>query len=339
MDRFKKKTDENGERTSLKIKISMRKTAKMIAVVSCTILMLAACSPKKKVISQSVTGNEDKTYDSGEWIVQKNGSLIQNAGGNQDGEKKRYCFQDVEENRYEAPLLSDVPKCTYDFSDLKTDEQTGYKSYQDPETGAKAKLGIDVSEFQGEVIDWKQVKESGVEFVMVRLGYRAYGESGSLVLDAMYEQNVKNALEAGLQVGVYFFSQAVSPAEAVEEAEFVLEHLKHYNITGPVVFDTEEIKWDSARTDGNTRQDFTNYCKVFCDTIEHAGYDPMIYANLKWMTFTLDMEQLTEYDFWYADYHETPQCPYEYKIWQYSETGAVPGITGNVDLNLWFQED
>ena len=159
---------------------------------------------------------------------------------NQDGEKKRYCFQDVEENRYEAPLLSDVPKCTYDFSDLKTDEQTGYKSYQDPETGAKAKLGIDVSEFQGEVIDWKQVKESGVEFVMVRLGYRAYGESGSLVLDAMYEQNVKNALEAGLQVGVYFFSQAVSPAEAVEEAEFVLEHLKHYNITGPVVFDTEE---------------------------------------------------------------------------------------------------
>ena len=201
------------------------------------------------------------------------------------------------------------------------------------------KLGIDVSEFQGEVIDWKQVKESGVEFVMVRLGYRAYGESGSLVLDAMYEQNVKNALEAGLQVGVYFFSQAVSPAEAVEEAEFVLEHLKHYNITGPVVFDTEEIKWDSARTDGNTRQDFTNYCKVFCDTIEHAGYDPMIYANLKWMTFTLDMEQLTEYDFWYADYHETPQCPYEYKIWQYSETGAVPGITGNVDLNLWFQED
>ena len=175
MDRFKKKTDENGERTSLKIKISMRKTAKMIAVVSCTILMLAACSPKKEVISQSVTGNEDKTYDSGEWIVQKNGSLIQNAGGNQDGEKKRYCFQDVEENRYEAPLLSDVPKCTYDFSDLKTDEQTGYKSYQNPETGAKAKLGIDVSEFQGEVIDWKQVKESGVEFVMVRLGYRAYG--------------------------------------------------------------------------------------------------------------------------------------------------------------------
>ena len=99
MDRFKKKTDENGERTSLKIKISMRKTAKMIAVVSCTVLMLAACSPKKEVISQSVTGNEDKTYDSGEWIVQKNGSLIQNAGGNQDGEKKRYCFQDVEENR------------------------------------------------------------------------------------------------------------------------------------------------------------------------------------------------------------------------------------------------
>lgn len=118
MDRFKKKTDENGERTSLKIKISMRKTAKMIAVVSCTILMLAACSPKKEVISQSVTGR-DKTYDSGEWIVQKNGSLIQNAGGNQDGEKKRYCFQDVEENRYEAPLLSDVPEMYLRFFRFK----------------------------------------------------------------------------------------------------------------------------------------------------------------------------------------------------------------------------
>lgn len=157
------------------------------------------------MISQSVTGNEDKTYDSGEWIVQKNGSLIQNAGGNQDGEKKRYCFQDVEENRYEAPLLSDVPKCTYDFSDLKTDEQTGYKSYQDPETGAKAKLGIDVSEFQGEVIDWKQVKESGVDLLWFVSGYRAYGESGSLVLMAMYEAKREERSGSRAAVGVIFF--------------------------------------------------------------------------------------------------------------------------------------
>lgn len=174
-----------------------------------------------------------------------------------------YTFQDVEGNSYEAPLLPDVPQCTYDFDHLETDETTGYKSFGDEENGVTARLGIDVSEFQGEEIDWKQVKESGVEFVIIRLGYRAYGESGELVLDAMYEQNIQGALEAGLDVGVYFFSQAVSAAEAVEEAEFVLDHLSPYEITGPIVYDTEEIEWDTARTDDNTKQEFTNFCKVF----------------------------------------------------------------------------
>ena len=254
-------------------------------------------------------------------------------------EEGTYTFRDVEENEYEAPLLSGVPKCTYDFSKLKTDEETGYKSFHDKENGVTARFGIDVSEFQGEAIDWKQVKDSGVEFVIIRLGYRAYGDTGELVMDAMYEQNIKGALDAGLDVGVYFFSQAVSAAEAVEEAEFVLKHLKPYEITGPVVYDTEEIKWDAARTDKNTDKDFTNFCKVFCDTVEQKGYDTMIYSNMKWMAFTLDMEELTEYDFWYADYHDIPQCPYDYEMWQYSETGAVPGINANVDLNLWLQKE
>ena len=254
-------------------------------------------------------------------------------------EEGTYTFRDVEENEYEAPLLSGVPKCTYDFSKLKTDEETGYKSFHDKENGVTARFGIDVSEFQGEAIDWKQVKDSGVEFVIIRLGYRAYGDTGELVMDAMYEQNIKGALDAGLDVGVYFFSQAVSAAEAVEEAVFVLKHLKPYEITGPVVYDTEEIKWDAARTDKNTDKDFTNFCKVFCDTVEQKGYDTMIYSNMKWMAFTLDMEELTEYDFWYADYHDIPQCPYDYEMWQYSETGAVPGINANVDLNLWFQKE
>lgn len=252
---------------------------------------------------------------------------------------KYYSFQDVEENCYEAPLLEDVPLNTYDFSLLETDEETGYKSYTDEENGITARFGIDVSEFQGEEIDWQQVKEAGVEFVFVRLGYRAYGEGGELVLDAMYDQNVQGALSAGLDVGVYFFSQATSAAEAVEEAEFVLKHIRPYEVTGPVIYDTEEIKWDTARTDENTDQDFTNYCKVFCETVEHDGYDTMIYSNLKWMSFTLDMEELAGYDFWYADYHEIPQNPYEYKVWQYSETGVVPGINANVDLNLWFERE
>lgn len=255
----------------------------------------------------------------------------------EDGEY--FTFKDVEGNSYEAPLLTDVPECTYDFTYLQTDETTGYKSFTDEENGVTARFGIDVSEFQGEDIDWKQVKDSGVEFVIIRLGYRAYGESGALVLDAMYEKNIKGALKEGLDVGVYFFSQAISAAEAVEEAEFVLENLEPYDITGPVVYDTEEIKWDTARTEVNTKQEFTNFCKVFCDTVEHAGYDSMIYSNMKWMAFTLDREQLKEYDFWYADYYDIPQCPYDYEIWQYSESGTVPGINANVDLNLWFQKE
>lgn len=253
--------------------------------------------------------------------------------------KEYYIFQDVKENSYRAELLENVPKNIYDFSCLSTDEDTGLKKYNDEKNGITSKMGIDVSEFQGGDIDWKQVKDSGIEFVIVRVGYRAYGESGELVKDAMFEQNIEGALEAGLEVGVYFFSQAITPGEAVEEAEFVLDLIRPYKITGPVVYDTEEIKGDTARTDGNTRQEFTNYCKVFCDTVEHAGYDSMIYANMKWMAFTLDMEELTDYDFWYADYHELPQNPYDYAIWQYSETGAVPGINANVDLNIWFEKE
>lgn len=253
--------------------------------------------------------------------------------------KEYFIFQDVKENSYRAELLENVPKNIYDFSCLSTDEDTGLKKYNDEKNGITSKMGIDVSEFQGGDIDWKQVKDSGIEFVIVRVGYRAYGESGELVKDAMFEQNIEGALEAGLEVGVYFFSQAITPGEAVEEAEFVLDLIRPYKITGPVVYDTEEIKGDTARTDGNTRQEFTNYCTVFCDTVEHAGYDSMIYANMKWMAFTLDMEELTDYDFWYADYHELPQNPYDYAIWQYSETGAVPGINANVDLNIWFEKE
>lgn len=253
--------------------------------------------------------------------------------------KEYFIFQDVKENSYRAELLENVPKNIYDFSCLSTDEDTGFKKYNDEKNGITSKMGIDVSEFQGGDIDWKQVKDSGIEFVIVRIGYRAYGESGKLVKDDMFEQNIEGAIDAGLEVGVYFFSQAITPGEAVEEAEFVLDLIRPYKITGPVVYDTEEIKGDTARTDGNTRQEFTNYCKVFCDTVEHAGYDSMIYANMKWMAFTLDMEELTDYDFWYADYHELPQNPYDYTIWQYSETGAVPGINANVDLNIWFEKE
>ena len=296
-------------------------TVKILITALCCVLFLSACV----AATQEGDKGEQEESTAGVKTEEKDG-------------KEFFVFQDVEENSYRAELLENVPRNTYDFSKLHTDEQTGFKTYEDEENGVTSRIGIDVSEFQGEDIDWKQVRESGIEFVIIRLGYRAYGETGELVLDDMFDRNMQGALDAGLDVGVYFFSQAITPGEAVEEAEFVLEHVRGYEIDGPIVYDTEEIKGDTARTDNNTRQEFTNYCKVFCDTIEQAGYDPMIYANMKWMAFTLDMEQLADYDFWYADYHDVPQCPYEYEIWQYSETGAVPGINANVDLNVWFQK-
>ena len=297
-------------------------TVKILITALCCVLFLSAC------VAATQEGDKGEQEDSTTGVKTEE----------KDG-KEFFVFQDVEENSYRAELLENVPRNTYDFSKLHTDEQTGFKTYEDEENGVTSRIGIDVSEFQGEDIDWKQVRESGIEFVIIRLGYRAYGETGELVLDDMFDRNMQGALDAGLDVGVYFFSQAITPGEAVEEAEFVLEHVRGYEIDGPIVYDTEEIKGDTARTDNNTRQEFTNYCKVFCDTIEQAGYDPMIYANMKWMAFTLDMEQLADYDFWYADYHDVPQCPYDYEIWQYSETGAVPGINANVDLNVWFQKN
>ena len=294
----------------------MKRARTMIPVLVCLLLLAISAAG-----GQQMAEKKEQDSATGIRIEEKDG-------------KEYFIFQDVKENSYRAELLENVPKNIYDFSCLSTDEDTGLKKYNDEKNGITSKMGIDVSEFQGGDIDWKQVKDSGIEFVIARVGYRAYGESGELVKDAMFEQNIEGALEAGLEVGVYFFSQAITPGEAVEEAEFVLDLIRPYKITGPVVYDTEEIKGDTARTDGNTRQEFTNYCKVFCDTVEHAGYDSMIYANMKWMAFTLDMEELTDYDFWYADYHELPQNPYDYAIWQYSETGAVPGINANVELNI-----
>ena len=161
-------------------RVFYRKVCILFCLTTCTAASLTACSGQ---------------------VRQTGADLAEETDSQKNEEKGTYTFQDVEGNEYEASLLSGVPRCTYDFSYLKTDEETGYKSYHDEENGVTARFGIDVSEFQGEEIDWQQVKDSGVEFVLIRLGYRAYGETGELVMDAMYEQNMEGALDAGLDVG------------------------------------------------------------------------------------------------------------------------------------------
>lgn len=196
--------------------------------------------------------------------------------------------------------------------------------------------GIDVSKFQG-TIDWKKVADSGVEFAIIRLGYRGYG-TGVIVLDENVIANIEGATANGIKVGVYFFSQAITTAEAEEEADFVLENIKKYNITYPIVFDTEDILNENARTDELSVSERTDIAIHFCEKIKKAGYTPAIYANLRWFTMSLDMSKLEEYDKWYAFYEEKLYFPYKISMWQYSETGQVDGITGSVDLNISFKD-
>lgn len=192
--------------------------------------------------------------------------------------------------------------------------------------------GIDVSHHQGE-IDWEQVRQSGVEFVMIRVGYRGYGQSGKLVEDTNFRDNIQGALDAGLDVGVYFFSQALNREEAAEEAAFLLERIGDYEITMPVVYDWEYVS-DEARTanvDARTLTDCSNY---FCQIVAEAGYQPMVYFNRHQAANLLHLEELTEYPFWLAAYTDRMTFPYRVEMWQYTDSARVPGIDGPVDMDI-----
>jgi len=198
----------------------------------------------------------------------------------------------------------------------------------------EAVKGIDVSMWQGE-IDWQQVYDSGVEFVMIRVGGRGTSE-GTLYSDDMAQSYYEGAKAAGLKVGAYFFSQSITIEEAVEEAEYTLDKIKDWQLDMPVVYDWEYIG-DGARTDYIEARLLTDMVKAFCDTVEAAGYDPMVYFGRSHSTDLLILSELVDYGFWLAMYNPIMDYPYKIDMWQYTETGSVPGIAGNVDVNLWFQ--
>ena len=197
--------------------------------------------------------------------------------------------------------------------------------------------GIDVSYYQGQ-IDWDKVKASGIEFAIIRLGYRGYGQEGKLVEDKMAFDNLEGALEAGLKVGIYFFSQAVSVEEALEEADFVLERIGEYDITMPVVYDWEYIS-EEARTANMDPRTLTDCYLAFCGRIEEAGYTPMAYFNTYQSRKMMYLTELEQYPFWLALYSDRMTYPYRIEMWQYTDSGRVPGIQGNVDINLMFTDE
>lgn len=196
-------------------------------------------------------------------------------------------------------------------------------------------MGIDVSKYQGK-IDWEKVAADGVEFVFLRLGLRGY-ESGKLVEDETFQANIQGALAHGIKVGVYFFSQAITVEEAIEEANFVLERIAPYKIECPVVFDVEKVNSSTARMNQLTPQQRTDVTIAFLDTIHAAGYKPMFYHNMETALLLLELDRLEGYERWFAYYGEELYYPYAYGVWQYTEKGRVNGIGGEVDMNIAFK--
>ena len=195
--------------------------------------------------------------------------------------------------------------------------------------------GVDVSEHQLD-IDWKQVAASGVDYAYIRAGWRGYTEGG-LFEDVYFERNIQGALDAGLHVGVYMFSQAVTVQEAIEEADFVLERIGKYNVTLPVVFDWEKIEAAEARSHGLTMELRTDCARAFCETVKSAGYVPCVYFNRNLGYYGYDLTRLTDYEFWFSlPESGFPNFYYACDMWQYSFTETVPGIAEPTDMNLWF---
>jgi GH25 family lysozyme M1 (1,4-beta-N-acetylmuramidase) len=243
-------------------------------------------------------------------------------------------FNDGYLGEVRVPALTNVPKASYDYTNLKLINGR-YVYVEDGEIVSKT--GIDVSYHQGR-IDWRAVAGDGIDFVMIRVGYRGY-ETGLLNLDQRFNIYVNGAINAGLDVGVYFFSQALTAEEAKEEAEFVLNCVAPYDVTYPVAFDWEPTGNETARTNDMNPETLTECAAAFCDTIADAGYTPMIYMSKRLGLLKYDLSKLADYDIWYCEYkdgYNPPEFHYDFKMWQYADDGETAGIKGNVDLNISF---
>ncbi|MFI3176761.1 MAG: GH25 family lysozyme [Eubacteriales bacterium] len=192
-------------------------------------------------------------------------------------------------------------------------------------------FGIDVSKWNG-AIDWEEVAAYGVDFAVIRMGYRG-STTGSLVEDPYFRENVEGAIAAGIKVGLYFFTQATTEVEAVEEASMVASLAREYKIEYPIFIDTESAG-GNGRADGLDVETRTMVCDVFCQTIENAGYQAGIYASKNWYENMLNYHELTDYYIWLAQYSAEPTFDEEYHMWQYTSDGSITGIDGRVDLNI-----
>ncbi|MBQ7943849.1 MAG: glycoside hydrolase family 25 protein [Lachnospiraceae bacterium] len=250
--------------------------------------------------------------------------------------KANITYTPIEDISYLIKAESEIDTMTEDtdandVQEKDADETQYTKLLEADQSGEPIQLGIDVSKWQKE-IDWELVAAEGVDFAIIRCGYRG-SSSGYLVEDPYFAQNIKGATEAGIKVGVYFFTQAVNAVEAVEEASMVISLLGDYALDYPIFIDTEGAGGD-GRADGLDVETRTAVCETFCKTIENAGYEAGVYASRSWYYTMLNTDKINDYTIWLAEYRQTPLYDDHYEMWQYTSKGSVAGIEGNVDLNV-----
>ncbi len=327
----------------------MKKTALLLACLLALITALSACGGSKqepieaKPTTPATPLEEDpepvaaEDPDTLTFTVEQFTEFLNNSSGMWEFAQRffadRIVYRGEGGKYYIVPVDETLPKSDYDWTNL-AEIGIGSREVEYRTEGETVSIkGIDVSRYQGE-IDWEKVAADGVRFAFIRLGYRGY-ETGKMVVDPMFEANVEGALKNGVAVGVYFVTQAVSEEEGREEARFVAEVCAPYKITWPVVLDLEDAG-GAARTDLLTSAERTDAIIGFCEEIKTLGYKPMLYSNIRWFVEKMDLSRLTEYGKWFAQYFNRPFFPYEFQIWQYTSSGRVDGIKGNVDLDISF---
>lgn len=229
-----------------------------------------------------------------------------------------------------SPYLT---KNTIDFT--KIEEKAGLKRYM--ENGRDTSyVGVDISKHTGQV-NFTGIKAAGVDYVMIRLGSRGYS-TGQISLDENFKENIEGAIEAELDIGVYFYSQAISPEEAIQEANFVIQNLEPYraHVKYPIAFDMEFVSNDKSRIEGLSREDKTTVTATFAEGVKAAGYVPMIYGDKEWLIKEVDLTKLQNYDVWLSQEEDIPDYPYLYTMWQYDTNSVLNGIDGGADLNICF---
>ena len=242
---------------------------------------------------------------------------------------KAYLF----DNKYSGLGASkEIPLNDFNLEKLKNDKN-GYMCYEDDRY--KSRLIIDVSSHNGD-INWEKVKGAGIKGAMIRVGYRGYGDA-TIVEDDCFQKNIAGAKDAGLKVGVYFFSQATTPEEAIEEAEYVTKKIWGRGVTLPVAFDMEPFMGNERFINHDIKSK-TEMADAFLRVVSKFGYEPILYGNPTWLTNDVDISKLTEYPVWLAHYTFSTDWPYAFRMWQFTSNGRVDGINGNVDINLIFDK-